>query len=129
MTLYCHLQVKAMNNIDFTFGWKEELSHEIPNLLILEADNHSDAFLIQESSKLIGESTILICLLDVEEGSSPGSISRILEALRKSEAQKLLILKGRNESIEKSLKFLKTPWITFQNAQELLFEIQQFIRD
>lgn len=127
MMLYCHFQIKNMDEVDFTFDWKIELGKTFPNLIILEADNHSDPFLIQECSKLIEKSKQVICLFDVEEGCSPGSISRILEAIRKSEAHKLLLLKGRNESIEKALKFVKTPWVKFQSSQELLFEIQEFL--
>lgn len=128
MTLYCHLQLKALKHINYNFEWKEELRKTVSELLIIEADNHSDPFLIQESAKLIGKTSQLICCFEVEEESTLGSISRILEAILRSEARQLIFLKGRNESLEKALKFIKTPCINFKDSQELIFEIQQFVR-
>lgn len=124
--LYCHLQIKPLEKIDFSFNWKETLLNRYPGLLCIEADHHSDTFLTQESSKLILQSDQIIGFFDMEESDSIGSLSGILEALRRAKGKKLIFVKGSHQMLERALLMLNSEVIAFENEEQLLKEVDTF---
>lgn len=126
MNVFCYFQIKQQEDIAFTFNWKDELKTAYPNLTILEADNHSEGFLIQETGKLMHQAQYLICFFDVTENTSLGSVSKLLETLRRSKNNVLIILRGQNEALLKTLHFIKKPTINFQDQEQVMNEIKLF---
>ena len=68
--LYCHFQVRPVQQIDFSFPWKQDLRGLSPSINIVEADNHSEPFLIQEITTMISESDRTVCFFHVAENES-----------------------------------------------------------
>lgn len=127
MIVYCHFQIKPLDNIGYTFPWRDRLSSISSDLVILEADNHSDAYLVSQTSKMILEASSIICFFDAIDGESFGTLARVLEALRKTNKPKLLILKGENQKLNKSLSMLNEAPIIFENENRLIEDLRLFL--
>lgn len=127
MILFCYFQAKPMEQIAFSFPWKEVLSELEADFHVVEADGQSEAFLIQEIARMITESEETICFFDVMDAENLGALSKAIEALRKNKASQLFILNGENERLEKVLKMLKQPILKFESASQLKAALSEFI--
>lgn len=116
-----------MEQIAFSFPWKEVLSELEADFHVVEADNQSEVFLIQEIASLITESEKTICFFDVIDTENLGALSKAIEALRKNKTSQLFILNGENERLEKVLKMLKQPILKFESASQLKAALSEFI--
>lgn len=128
MKLFCYFQIKPQESINYTFDWKSTLMVDQPELTILEADNHSEAFLVQQTNQLMIEAATLIVFFDVEEGQRIGALSKVLEALRKKKQSTIILLKGENQAIIKSLKLLGQPISRFEDAQAAMAVIKEALK-
>ena len=128
MKLFCHFQIKPQELINYTFDWKSSLAEDHPEFTILEADNHSEPFLIQQTSQLMIASEILIVFFDVLEDQNLGTLSKALEAIRQRKGNITVLLNGENQLINKSLKLLRQVPIRFEDAQQALNVINRSIQ-
>lgn len=128
MMLYCHFQIKPLNKIGYTFTWRDGLSSMNSELTILEADNHSDVYLISQTSKMIFEADRIVCFFDAIDDENFGTLARVLEALRKTEKPKLVIIQGENQKLEKSLKMLNEVPLKFENDDRLMEDLSDFFK-
>lgn len=128
MMLYCHFQIKPLNKIGYTFTWRDSLSSMNSELTILEADNHSDVYLISQISKMILEADRIACFFDAIDDENFGTLARVLEALRKTEKPKLVIIQGENQKLDKSLKMLNEVPLKFENDYRLMKDLSGFFK-
>lgn len=128
MMLYCHFQIKPLDKIGYTFPWKDSLSSMNSELTILEADNHSDVYLISQISKMILEADRIACFFDAIDNENFGTLARVLEALRKTEKPKLVIIQGENQKLDKSLKMLNEVPLKFENDDILMEDLSGFFK-
>lgn len=127
MILFCYFQLKPIEQIAFGFSEKNTLSKIEAEFNLVEADSKSEPFLIQEIAKMIADSEQVVCLFDVVESEGLGALSKAIEALRKSKANQLIIVKGVNSKLEKVLKMLKQPTLKYESEDQLRVEITYFI--
>ena len=127
MILFCYFQIKPIERIAFSFPEKDALSEIDAAFNLVEADSKSEPFLVQEIAKMIAESEQVICFFDVLESEGLGALSKAIEALRKSKANQLIIVKGVNSKLEKVLKMLKQPTLKYESEDQLRVEITNFI--
>lgn len=128
MKLFCYFQIKPQESINFTFDWKSTLVVDQPELTILEADSHSEAFVVKHTNQLMIEAATLIVFFDVEEGQGIGALSKVLEALRKKKQSTIILLKGENQAIIKSLKLLGQPISRFEDAHSSMAVINKALK-
>lgn len=128
MILYCHFQIKPLNKIGYTFAWRDRLSSMNSELTILEADNHSDVYLISQTSKMILEAEKMVCVFDVFQDESFGSLAKVLEAIRKYKGSILIFILGKNKKLEKSLTLLGQPTHKTSDEDLLIATISKFFK-
>ncbi len=105
MKLYCYLQIKPLNQIEFTSKSSDDFRKL--DYLIFEADNHSNAFLMQQGKQLIQEALEIFIEIDADPQEDLGKLNLIFESLRKSQIRTEYHLKGKHNTLEKMLKFIK----------------------
>lgn len=127
MILFCYFQAKPMEQIAFSFPWNEVLYELEVDFHIVEADDQSEAFLIQEIARMITESEKTICFFDVVDTENLGALSKAMEAFRKSKASQLFIVNGENKRLEKVLQMLKQPVHKFESPSQLKAALAEFI--
>ena len=127
MILFCYFQIKPIEQIAFSFPEKDALSEIDAAFNLVEADSKSEPFLVHEIAKMIAESEQVICFFDVVESEGLGTLSKAIEALRKSKADQLFFVKGANSKLEKVLKMLKQPTLKYESVDQLSVEITNFI--
>lgn len=125
--LFCYFQAKPIEQIAFSFPWKEALNELKGDFHVVEADSQSEAFLMQEIAKMITDSTQVICFFDVTETENLGALSKAIEALRKSRGRQLFFVKGENQSLNKVMQMLKKPVHQFESVPQLKAALANFI--
>ncbi|MCE7996251.1 MAG: hypothetical protein HEP71_29995 [Roseivirga sp.] len=119
MHLLLYIQVKANEDIQFGNPYSD-LTNPDENLMLLDADNHSEDLVINHQIQMIEEATRVILILDVNHDIAPGSIVRLLEKLfRKKNSHVSIFLNGENAIIANMLK-LTTGEIHSQLDQQSL---------
>lgn len=108
MILFCYFQIKPKERIKFTLDERNELMNLHPDMNLVEADNWSDSFLLQQISKMITEAETTYILFDIEEQEKIGGLSKALDSLRKKKPAQIFI-KGHHKTLEKMLKMIRTP--------------------
>lgn len=119
MILFCYFQIKPIERIAFSFTEKDALSEIDAAFNFVEADSKSEPFLVQEIAKMIAESEQVICFFDVVESEDLGALSKAIEALRKSKANRLFFVDGKNQQLQKVLQMLKLPVHNFESTAQL----------
>lgn len=127
MILFCYFQAKPIDQINFSFPWKETIDDIEADIHLVEADNHSEAYLIQQIAKMIIESEKTICFFDVSDTETLGTLSKAIEGLRKSKSPQTFFVKGENPKLNKILQMLKQPTMKLESADELKDELKLFI--
>jgi hypothetical protein len=119
MILFCYFQIKPIERIAFSFTEKDALSEIDAAFNLVEADSKSEPFLVQEIAKMIAESEQVICFFDVLESEGLGALSKAIEALRKSKANRIFFVDGKNQQLQKVLQMLKQPVHNFESTAQL----------
>ncbi len=108
MPLLLYIQVKSAEDIRFGNPYAA-LAKTNSELLLLDADNHSEELVIHHQLQMIEEATRVVLILDVQEGVAPGKVTRLLEKLlRQKQGHLSVFLQGKNQVIERMLKVTKT---------------------
>ena len=127
MTVFCYLQVKSIQNIKFEFEGKKDLVNFLPDLLILEADNHSEAFTIQQSAELLKKGDNIVTFIEVEKDEKIGSLAKIFEALRKNNKTKILVT-GQNMMLEKLAKMFPKEFQRISSNEDIQKRIIELLK-
>jgi len=127
MTVFCYLQVKSIQNIKFEFEGKKDLVNFLPDLLILEADNHSEAFTIQQSAELLKKGDNIVTFIEVEKDEKIGSLAKIFEALRKNNKTKILVT-GQNIMLEKLAKMFPKEFQRISSNEDIQKRIIKLLK-
>ncbi len=127
MTVFCYLQVKSIQNIKFEFEGKKDLVNFLPDLLILEADNHSEAFTIQQSAELLKKGDNIVTFIEVEKDEKIGSLAKIFEALRKNNKTKILVT-GQNMMLEKLAKMFPKEFQRISSNEDIQKRIIKLLK-
>lgn len=127
MTVFCYLQVKSIQNIKFEFEGKKDLVNFLPDLLILEADNHSEAFTIQQSAELLKKGDNIVTFIEVEKDEKIGSLAKIFETLRKNNKTKILVT-GQNMMLEKLAKMFPKEFQRISSNEDIQKRIIKLLK-
>ena len=124
MTLFCYFQIKPQENIKFTLEERNDLMRLSPDLNLVEADNWSDPFMLQQISKWIAEAKATYILFDIEEQEKIGGLSKVLESLRKKKPR-LIFIKGHHSRLEKMLKMIDAPTQRIEAGSDWLIKLSK----
>lgn len=103
-----YIQVKPPELIRFGNPYSK-LAVNNPDLLLLDADNHSEELVIDHQLKMLDQASQVVLILDVATDVTPGKTVMLIEKLlRKKELNLSVFLKGNNTMIERMLKLSKT---------------------
>ncbi len=103
-----YIQVKPQEQIRFGNPYSS-LAANNPDLLLLDADNHSEELVIDHQLKMLDQANQVILILDMANAIAPGKTVRLIEKLlRKKELSLSVFLNGNNAMIERMLKLSKT---------------------
>lgn len=127
MTLFCYFQIKPQEKIKFTLEERNELMRLSPDLNLVEADNWSDSFMLQQISKWIAEAKATYILFDIEEQVKIGGLSKVLESLRNKKPIQIFI-KGHHTSLEKMLKMINAPTQKVEDGSDWLIRLSKEFR-
>lgn len=107
MQLLLYIQVKPSEEIRYGNPFSG-LSKHSDNLMLLDADNHSEELVINHQVELIKEAKEVILVLDVIPDSAPGKVVRLMEKLIRQKNLNLRVyLQGTNTAVENMLKLSK----------------------
>lgn len=106
MTLYLYLQIKPLQRILFTSPLAGWLKNEAPEVIVFEADNHSDDFLMNKGKAFIDQADHLVLHLDLIGTEPPGSLSMLLEHIRKSKKTVRCFVEGEHQLLHKMLSLM-----------------------
>lgn len=123
--LYLYLQVKSIPEIQFTTPLRSFLKEK--QVLVFEADNHSDPYLINQSVGFIQDHDPIIIHLEVVKEESLGSLNKLFEALRKSNAQIHSFISGEHPSITLMFKHLGIEAIAYETVEELESKLESIL--
>lgn len=119
MQLLYYIQVKPLDKINFGNPYNSLLT-EVPKLIFLDADNHSEDFVIQQQIKLLEKAENVVLVLDVMPDAAPGKLVGLMEKLMRSkQLSPLIFLNGSNELIEKMLRLAHTEFHTNLKQEEI----------
>jgi hypothetical protein len=120
MQLLYYIQVKPVERINFGNPYNSLLS-EIPKLMLLDADNHSADFVIQQQIKLLEKAENVVLVLDVMPDAAPRKLVGLMEKfMRSKQLSPLIFLNGSNELIEKMLRLAHTEFHTNLKQEEIV---------
>ena len=124
MQIILYLQVKPKEAIVFGnpyAGWVQE---ELTEVVLLDADNHSEDLVIGQALKMLAEAESIVLLIDSLPGVSPGKASRLIESVFRNSAKcKLIHLAGENELLKKMLKLSRSHYQQNLKTEDLKREI------
>lgn len=127
MPLLLYIQVKSPDQIRFGNPYSV-LVKTHPELLLLDADNHSEELVIDHQLKILDQADQVVLLLDVAPEVAPGKTVRLIEKiLRKKSPDMAVFLNGQNTVIERMLKLSKTAIQSQLSSQAISTAIDQFI--
>lgn len=128
MHLLLYIQVKTAENIRFG-NPLSALTKTRPELLLLDADNHSEALVIHHQLQMIQKAESIILVLDVQEEVSLGKVIRLLEKLlRQKTTQLSVFLHGQNKVIENMLKVTKVQFEPIQDEKGLYSSVTEVVQ-
>ena len=124
MQIILYLQVKPKEAIGFGnpyAGWVQE---ELTEVVLVDADNHSEDLVIGQALKMLAEAESTVLLIDSLPGVSPGKASRLIESVFRNSARcKLIHLAGENELLKKMLKLSRSHYQQNLKTEDLKKEI------
>lgn len=106
MKLFCHIQLKSLNEISFTGSLNSLFSAS--DYLIFEADNHSDGLVMEQGKLLIEQAKEVLIHIECTENAPLGQLNLLMEALRKSKSPTTYQLDGKHDQLEKMLTLIRS---------------------
>ena len=106
MTLYLFLQIKPVKDILFCSPLVSQFKEEIPDLMVFEADNHSDDFLLSKGQEFISCAERFILHFDVVEGEHPGRLANLLKSISNAKKSVKCFVYGENQPLNNILKLM-----------------------
>lgn len=107
MALYLYLQAKELHAISFHSPLSTFLKEHYPNLIIFEADQFSEPLHLQTGLQFIDKSQKIILHIEDDSKQGLGSIVKMLEKIRKSNNELLILYAGDNQKLLNTQKILK----------------------
>lgn len=128
MTLYIYMQVKPIHEV--TFGaplskWLKTLKDEV---IMIEADNHSESFLVNQCLPLILKAKQVILHSEVQENEAVGALKSIFEKLRKTDKPVLSLVNGSHRGLSSMLKLMKVDSKGILDSDEAKPHISRFLK-
>jgi len=128
MTLFIHLQIKPIAQIQFRNGWVEMMKAEFPEALIFEADSHSEPFVISQGVSFLQKAEKVVLFLDSIPNEKLGACTPLVEkVLRDKTITPFILIQGEHAMFEKMAKMMKKEVSSFQSKEESTFQIRDFL--
>tara|TARA_R110001592_G_scaffold77488_1_gene233269 strand:- start:853 stop:1242 length:390 start_codon:yes stop_codon:yes gene_type:complete len=128
MTLFIHLQIKPIAQIQFRNEWVEMMKTEFPEALIFEADSHSEPFVISQGISFLKEAEKVVLFLDSNQNEKLGACAPLIEkVLRNKAIAPLILMLGEHLMFEKMAKMMKKDVFRYESVEESLVQIHQFL--
>lgn len=129
MRVLLYLQVKPAERIGFGNPWAKWMSENHPGVQLLDADNHSEDWLVSEQLKMLANSSKVVIILDLAENAKPGKAVKLLEkALRDQRIETLIFVQGENQLVEKMLKLSQKGFHKNTDENGIRKQISAFLR-
>lgn len=111
MQVILYIQVKPSEAISFGNPFADWVREELPEIVLLDADNHSDDLVVDEELKILTKAQSSVLLIDASPEANPGKAARLLESVfRKRVNCRLIHLAGENALLEKMLKLSRVEY-------------------
>ncbi|KYG81108.1 hypothetical protein EV198_3003 [Roseivirga ehrenbergii] len=128
MTLFIHLQIKPIEQIQFSNEWVGIMKTEFPDALIFEADSHSEPFVISQGVSFLKEAEKVVLFLDSDENEKLGACAPLIEkVLRDKAIAPFILIQGQNVMFEKMAKMMKKEVFRYESVEESLVQISRFL--
>ena len=128
MTLFIHLQIKPIAQIQFRNEWVEMMKTEFPEALIFEADSHSEPFVISQGVSFLKEAEKVVLCLDSNQNEKLGSCAPLIEKVFRNKAiTPFILIQGENAMFEKMAKMMKKEVFKCESVEESLVQIRNFL--
>lgn len=128
MTLFIHLQIKPIEQIQFSNEWVGIMKTEFPDALIFEADSHSEPFVIGQGVSFLQEAKKVVLFLDCHQNEKLGSCAPLIEkVLRNKVIAPFILIKEEHLMFEKMAKMMKKEVFEHEGAEESLVQISRFL--
>ncbi|WP_323758248.1 hypothetical protein [Roseivirga sp.] len=128
MTLFIHLQIKPIAQIQFRNEWVEMMKTEFPEALIFEADSHSEPFVISQGVSFLKEAEKVVLCLDSNQNEKLGSCAPLIEKVFRNKAiAPFILIQGENAMFEKMAKMMKKEVFKCESVEESLVQIRNFL--
>ena len=128
MTLFIHLQIKPIEQIQFRNEWVEMMKTEFPDALIFEADSHSEPFVISQGTSFLKEAEKVVLCLDSNQNEKLGSCAPLIEkVLRNKAIAPFILIQGEHLMFEKMAKMMKKEVFEYEGVEESLVQISRFL--
>lgn len=129
MQVLLYIQVKPPEAISFGNPFAAWVREQLPEIVLLDVDNHSDDYVIEQELKMLTEAESCALLIDSLPGVSPGKAIRLLESIfRKRVRCNLIHLAGENEVLEKMLKLSRSHYLQNLKPEALKKAITEVFR-
>ncbi|WP_421978114.1 hypothetical protein [Roseivirga seohaensis] len=127
MTLFIHLQIKPIEQIQFSNEWMEMMKTEFPDALVFEADSHSEPFVIGQGVSFLQEAKKVVLFLDCHQNEKLGSCAPLIEkVLRDKTIAPFILIQGEHAMFEKMAKMMKKQFSEYEGVEESLVQISRF---
>ena len=128
MILYIYIQVKRLQEVNFGSPLTPLLKTLKDEVIMIEVDNHSESFLVNQCLPLILEANQLILHSEVEEGEAIGPLKSIFEKLRKTDKPVLNLVQGNHQGISSMFKLMKVDSKSISKSLEAKTHISEFLK-
>lgn len=127
MQLLLYIQVKAAENIRFGNPFSDLIKTHT-NLMLLDADNHSEELVIHHQIQMLKEAKQVILVLEVNPDTTPGKVVRLMEKLiRQKNLSLLVFLQGTNMAVENMLKLSKATVQSGLSQEEIYNAVEKLL--
>ena len=128
MTLFIHLQIKPIEQIQFSNEWMGVMKTEFPDALIFEADSHSEPFVISQGVSFLKEAKKVVLFMDCHQNEKLGSCAPLIEkVLRDKAIAPFILIKGEHAMFEKMAKMMMKQFSEYEGVEESLVQISRFL--
>ena len=128
MQIILYIQVKPQEAIGFGNPYAAWLREELTEVVLLDADNHSEDLVIGQTLKMLAEAESTVLLIDSLPGASPGKASRLIESVFRNSAKcKLIHLAGENEVLKKMLKLSRSHYQQNLKTEDLKLVVSKSV--
>ncbi|MGW8123727.1 hypothetical protein ACV07N_13810 [Roseivirga echinicomitans] len=129
MTLFIHLQIKPIAQIQFRNEWVAQMKVEFPEAIIFEADAHSESIVINQGILFLKTAKKVVLYLDSHANEKLGACAPLIEKVfRNKVIQSIIFIQGENEMFEKMAKMMKKEVLRAESTKKSLTEIHRFLK-